>query len=477
MGRVIGRWWTLVRAVVIGAAVLEATVAGAEPTPQPHRPPNIILIVVDTLRADRVGGVYAQWRGLTPFLDELAGRGTRFTTAYAPSSWTCPSVASLLTSRYPSQHGVATFDSVLPPNEITLAESLAPLGYRAGGFTANFRLTADHGYAQGFSHWDAIFPPHPLVDAKVPGSRVRDELRGWLGTNPRFGTEVPLFLYLHYLEPHAPYEAPEPFRSRFMLSDTTPETVKSLNAKVTGFGLGLKGLRLPELSALSRLYDGEVAAVDAEIREMLAMLDAAGVLRNAVVVVTADHGEEFGEHGEVMHGHTLYNDAIRVPLIVVAPGAASGAVVDEPVSLLDVAPTLLALAGAAPEPRHQGRSLLPLLGDAVAPSSPPEPILAELLPLGAGGEEPGQRLHSAAIVAGNRKGLRGTTGALEVFDLADDPGERHPLPPLVAAESLDLLATAEAMEGRLREHAQPAGLARPLDDATKEKLRALGYRF
>ncbi len=466
--------------LALAAVGVAAYVSRTTAAPSAGEPPNIILVVIDTLRADRGSGRYARLRGLTPFLDKLAVRGTQFTNAYAPSSWTCPSIASLFTSRYPSQHHVASFDSVLQPGEVSVAESLNPLGYRSAGFLANFRLTADLGYGQGFAFWSPIFPPQPEIDAKVRGARVREQATAWLGANRPVGTRTPLLLYLHYLEPHAPYDPPEPFRSRFGPADLTVEEAKAFNVKVTGFALGTKGLLHHELAALSRLYDAEVASADDEIRQMFDVLEQAGILKNAVIIVTADHGEEFGDHGEVMHGHTLYNDAIRIPLIIVAPGYPARHVVEQPVSLLDVAPTVLALAGAPPEPRHEGRSLVPLLGDVEAtPTSdrPPTALLAQLLPLGAGAEGRGTRLHNSAIIQGNRKGLLGTTGAVEVYDLAADPAERSPLPPLTAIDASDLLVTLDTMESALADRTEATGLARPLDDATKEQLRALGYHY
>ncbi len=454
---------TLLAIGVLLAAALSRASGG-------QRPPNVILIVVDTLRADRVGRMDAHLGALTPFLDELARRGTRFERAYAPSSWTCPSVASVLTSRYPSQHGVNTFDAVLPESEMTLAESLWPLHYHAAGFTANFRLTADHGYAQGFSFWDAMTPTGPEASEKVRGDRMRADLASWLTVNQRDGRDIPLFLYLQLLEPHAPYDPPEPFRGRLASPGTTPELAERLNAQLTGAGRGTKGLRAGDFPILSHLYDGEVAAVDDQIRQLLDLLDRDGVLRDAVIVVTADHGEEFGEHGEVLHGHTLYDEATRVPLIIVAPGLAANQVIREPVSLLSVAPTVLDLAGAPPEPRHAGRSLVPLMRGGAAPSAA---VVSQLEPFG---EDPDVRLHTAAVFDGTRAALLGTRGGVEVYDIGTDPGEQHPLPPLLAAESLDLFAALE----QARTAPSNAGadlIARPVDDATREKLRALGYQF
>jgi arylsulfatase A-like enzyme len=218
------------------------------------------------------------------------------------------------------------------------------------------------------------------------------------------------------------------------------------------------------------LYDGEVAAVDDEIRQIIELLDRDGVLRDAVIVVTGDHGEEFGEHGEVLHGHTLYDEATRVPLIIVAPGIDSNRVIREPVSLLSVAPTILDLVGAPPEPRHEGRSLVPLMRGGTAPSAT---VVSELEPIGDG---PDARVHTAAVFDGQRAALLGTQGGVEVYDIGADPHEQRPLPPLLAAESLDLFASLD----RVRPPSTQASadvIARPVDDATKEKLRALGYRF
>jgi len=173
------------------------------------RPPNVLVIVVDTLRADRLG-VYGNTRGLTPFLDELADRGTVFANARSTSSWTIPSVASLMTSRYSPQHHVIGFGSRLAEAELTFAEAMQPLHYVAAGFSANFQLLQRSGYAQGFQYWRA--------DAKRPGGLSAAELRGqalhWLDGAWQAGSLPPLLLYFQFMEPHGPYDPPEPFRSR-----------------------------------------------------------------------------------------------------------------------------------------------------------------------------------------------------------------------------------------------------------------------
>jgi arylsulfatase A-like enzyme len=163
-------------------------IAGSCSKPTAGRAPNILLIVVDTLRADRLG-VYGNQRGLTPFLDELAQRGTVFLNAYAPSSWTCPSVASLFTSRYASQHRVVSFAAKLSDGEVTLAEQLAAAGYVGGGFTANIRLLHDQGYDQGFGYWRVFLPPS---GQKERGDRVRREVSAWVENSMKVAWQRPL---------------------------------------------------------------------------------------------------------------------------------------------------------------------------------------------------------------------------------------------------------------------------------------------
>ena len=440
-------------------------------------PPNVLLIVVDTLRADRLG-VYGNSRGLTPFLDQLAGRGTVFTNAYAPTSWTAPSVASLFTSRYSRQHGVIALESKLADAETTLAEALAPLHYVAGGFSANFRVDEAHGFAQGFAHW-RVFLPDP--DAKkVRGDVVRRESTKWFDTTRKQSPGRPILLYLHYMESHAPYEPVEPFRSRFQRLDVAAVDPDAAKAKLLRWvGTGTRKLSPAEIDHLESLYDGEAASVDAEIRLLVSELDALGFFANAVVVFTADHGEEFAEHGEVLHGRTLYNAAIKIPLIIVAPGFAGGHVVDENVSLLDVAPTVQDLAGALPQANAEGHSLRRLMKPAfglagAAPSEAPAPVLCELEPE----SKHHTRAHTDAIIERSYKLLLRPDGETELFDLSRDPGEQHPLSPTASQPSAaELLGALETRQAELRLRANVSRETQPVDEATREKLRALGYQF
>jgi arylsulfatase A-like enzyme len=449
-------------------------------SPTRREPPNVLLIVVDTLRADRLGA-YGNGRDLTPFLDSLARRGTVFANAYAPSSWTCPSVASLFTSRYASQHGVVRFDSKLSESEVTLAERLIDVGYLSGGFSANFRLAAEYGYAQGFANWTAYLP-RDGGDPKPDGGVLRKGVTHWL-TTLGTGSRSPVLLYLQYMEPHAPYVPPEPYRTKFGLPSDATADEHAANAKLTALGGGDKGLTPSEIALLASLYDSEVAAVDAEISALFSELDRLGFLRDAVVIVTADHGEEFGEHGEFLHGLTLYNPSVRVPLIIAGPGIASGQTVSENVSLIDVAPTLLDLAGLPPEPAFEGHSLTPLMcGSRARPTSSGREgamtgqVISELERSHLQGYD--VRRHARAIFDGPQKLILDPRGRTMLYDLSTDPGETTPLKdPASVARTSELLARLARRQPSASSHATTAAAGPVLDDATKEKLRALGYQL
>lgn len=457
-------------------AALRASAAHAE-----TRLPNIVVIVVDTMRADRLG-LNGNARGLTPFLDALGGRGAVFVNAYAPSSWTYPSIASLFTSRYASQHQVVSYDSVLPPDEVTLAELLAERGYLAAGFCANFRVNIARGYAQGFDHWESYLPEGG--QAKPTAAKLRTQVLAWLASVPDTATR-PLLLYLHYMEPHAPYEPAEPYRSRFAKLPAGFDA-REANRKLVQIG-GIRGLSPADIDALASLYDGAVAEVDAEIRTVMGELEQRGLLRDAIVIVTADHGEELGEHGALLHGTTLFQPAIRIPLIMLAPPLAGTQVVRENVSLIDLAPTLMDLIGVPAPPSFEGRSLRPLLRaqpgwrewllGSAAQSEVREPtadVLSELEAF----QGFDTRAHGRAFIRGMHKVLVARKGEASTYDLARDPGEHTPR--AVAPDGSDpdatLLRTLEERQADLRGRRAAHAHSQPLDDATKEKLRALGYK-
>jgi len=477
-------------------AALTCALACASCAPSERRAPNVLVVVIDTLRADRLG-VYGNQRGLTPFLDALAARGTLFEHAYAVSSWTIPSVASFFTSRYPTQHHVVTFFSRIADSEVTLAERLHGGGWTGGCFSANPNLRTDWGYGQGFDElWSDLTP-----DVDVHGDTIRTQGLAWLDRTWSRTSSAPAFLYFQYMEPHAPYDPPEPFRSRFAVDEAgkpfdkdsavreaiaralpgapqpatgKPEDVADAVRTILARGTPLTKR---EILPFERLYDAEVATADDQVRQLFAELEKRGFLDNALVVVMADHGEEFVEHGRTSHGRTLYEESVHVPFIVVGPGVAAGRRVAENVSLIDLAPTLVDLLGLPAEPRFEGRSLTPLLrpgstADRGAGAGPD--ILMQLertVPVTLD-----NRIHSRGFVHGAQKLLLGVNGGTEVYDLTTDPAETATPQPAEAAQEAPLAESLTLAEARLGERAASEVAKAPVDEKLKERLRALGYQ-
>lgn len=437
--------------------------------------PDLVVVVVDTLRADRLGS-YGDAQASTPFLDRLAKSGLRFERAYAPASWTLPSVASLFTSRYPSQHRVASYDSRLSDSEQTLAEQLWLAGYRTGGFTANWRMNWDNAFHQGFDLWNSLFPEFE-PEVKISGGALTDAAMTWLDTVDAEPSRPPVFLYLQYMEPHAPLLPPPGLRERFApgLSDAE---VARLNAKsVAETPAPDKGLLPVEASALERLYRAAVADADRQLERLFQELARRGHLENALVVVTADHGEEFLEHGAVGHGTDLYEESVRVPLILNGP-MVTPRVVAEPVSLIDLAPTLLEVGRAQPEPRFEGRSRAYLLGDDLVSWIRRLWRYAEgsdvHLQLPVPASPYGGYAHEAGLVRGAQKLLVDPKGQASAYDLDRDPGERSPSKEGRIVERLSV--AMDAFDSRIARLRLAEAEKVRVDAATVERLRALGYQ-
>lgn len=404
-------------------------------------PPDVLLVTIDTLRADRLGA-YGDPEAKTPALDRLASRGARFERVSAVTPITLPSHATILTGRYPAAHGVrnnATF--VLPPEETTLAEVFRESGWRTAAFVGAYVLSRPFGLDQGFETYDDRFegegavPPPPAAAARgaKPSERrasaVTDAALAWYRSLDR--TER-AFVWVHYYDPHADYDPPEPFRS-----------------------------------SLSDRYRGEIAYTDHEIGRLLEGLEREGRRKRTLVVVTSDHGEAFGEHGETQHGLFVYEPTIRVPLLVALEGRVPpGTVVPQEVSLADVAPTVASLAGVR-LPAAQGRDLAPAVIDGIA-VEPGDGILIEnrLPRLEFGWSE------LVALRRGDQKYIRAPRP--ELYDLRSDPEEARNLS---ASRPEETDAAREALERRVAAIEAEAGeaAARPIDDEALERLRSLGY--
>ena len=295
--------------------------------PERNQNINILLVTMDTTRADRVGA-YGYRPALTPSIDGLAAGGVMFETAYSPVPITLPAHCSIMTGTYPPFHRVRNNGKYfLPPQAITLAELLKAKGFATAAFVSSFILDSRFGLAQGFDLYDDRVGGNEKIRNFESERRAPETVAAfgrWFTANPnrRF------FVWVHFFDPHAPYDPPEPFRS---------------------------DKRIPTP------YDGEIACMDAAIGRIVGLLKQKGIFERTLIVLVGDHGEAFGEHGE--YGHTIfcYNENLRVPLILCGPGIAHGRRVAAPASLIDVTPTLLDLAGVSKPGFIQGQSLLPAI--------------------------------------------------------------------------------------------------------------------
>ena len=395
---------------------------------------NLLLITLDTVRADRIGA-YGYGAAETPAIDALAHQGARFETAVAAMPLTLPSHATLLSGLLPQHHGLRNNGAGRFPDAFdTLATRLSSGGYRTAAFLGAFVLDRRFGLARGFDRYDDEIerdPPQAAgLGAERKGSIVVDRAASWLQGG---GDERPFFVWVHLYDAHAPYQPPEPFRSRHA----------------------------------GQPYDGEIAYVDAQVARLLAALDDIRPSGRTVVAVVGDHGEALGEHGELTHGLLIYDGSLRVPLVVVASGIVrAGRVVRTPVGLADVGPTLaglleqpLAAAGASRAP--DGHDLAPALRGAADPAE--EELYSE-------SEYP--RTFGWSGVAALRRGRLKYIAAPrpELFDLASDPHEESNLAPR------DFRAAALASRlAELRRASPPDGSRVRVDEASRERLAALGY--
>ena len=428
----------------IGTAPIDDPLVTA--VPPPAGAPDVILVVLDTTRADHLS-TYGYARATSPHLSAFAEDALLFTQARSPAAWTLPGHASLFTGMYPTRHG-AHFAGAwlggqsrdgrpqvafpLPPSAVTMAELLRDRGYRTAGFVANFSyLYRDFGVAQGFGRYEdapgLLFRLRPVAlrlaqqvrptFCVMPFRSARDinaSALAWLDHAP---AGRPVFLFVNYMEAHQPRLAPTPY-DRW--SRTLPGAGR-LARKSLYYEHAVRNLPEAERQFIEANYDGEVAAMDEALGELLGALRARGRYENALVVVTADHGEFLGEHEQMGHiGQMLYEPVLHVPLVVKLPGANRPAGrSDTPVQLVDVLPTVLAATGAAVPPGLQGEAL-PHVSHVSLAEEDVDPFL--VMRYGARYDRSIRVLYD-----GSYKLIRTSRGESMLFDLAHDPAEQHDL--------------------------------------------------
>ncbi len=403
--------------------------------------PNIILITLDTTRADRMGFLGSE-RGLTPNLDALAKQSVVFTRAYAQVPLTTPSHAAMLTGTYPQYSHVEDLGAPLGVNLPYLPDLLHKRGYRTGAFIGAYILDPKSHVAPGFDRGFDFFAA-PFHERKPGEDRyksverraedVANQALGWISRHQK----GPFFAWLHFYDAHDPYDPPPPFKERYAAAP----------------------------------YDGEIAYTDAVVGDLLGVLKRHGLYDNVVIAIVADHGEAFGEHGEERHGMFLYDETIHVPMLVKLPGGKSaGKRVESRVALVDVAPTLLEAAGAPVAKDMQGKSLVPLMNGTKASAgegrSSDRPIYSET--------DYAHRSFGWSELRSWRGGkyLYVQAPKRELYDQSSDSGAVQNL----ASSSK---AVADTLDGQLSDFQRRTSSAQTehakLDPAQAESLRALGY--
>jgi arylsulfatase A-like enzyme/Flp pilus assembly protein TadD len=403
-----------------------------QPAQRPGRRDNVLLITLDTTRADHLG-CYGYAKARTRHLDRLAAEGARFASAFSPAPITLPAHASIFTGLYPPAHGVRNNGNfTLADRFETLTSVLKGQGYRTAAFVSSFILDRRYGLARGFDLYDdemqGAAPQVIALEAERRGDRTALALSKWLEAQAA-APGAPFFAWLHLYDPHEPYSPPPPFRQAF--ADAP--------------------------------YDGEIAFDDAIVASILDKLGQLGLAERTLIAVIGDHGESLGDHGEETHSMFVYESAIHVPLLLWRPGTVpAGAVVSQPVRAIDLAPTILDLVGAPALGQSAGRSLVPLLGGREGPSPP---VYAETyLPQLYMNWAPLRMLREA------RFKLIDAPRA-ELYDLEHDPGEQRNI---IDNQPATAAALRKALEG-VTGGGDGAMAVGTLEPEAMEKLAALGY--
>jgi arylsulfatase A-like enzyme/Tfp pilus assembly protein PilF len=397
------------------------------------RPVNLLIVSIDTIRADRLGS-YGYRLARTPYLDALAARGLRFSQASTVMPLTLPAHTSLLTGTFPAFHGVRDNGGFyLAEEHVTLAESLAGHGYRTGAFVGSFVLDSRWGLDQGFEYYfdnfDLSGPSTAALDEiQRPGEEVVGQAIEWLGRD----ASRPFFAWVHLYDPHTPYAAPAAFQTQL------PPTLDSA-------------------------YDAEIAYTDHQVGRLIDHLAATGESNRTVIVVVGDHGESLGGHHEETHGFFLYDGTLQIPLIIAGPRVPARTV-DDQVRIVDVMPTVLELLGRSVPPAVQGVSLM-----AVAAGARPDLL--------AFSETWFPRYHYGwselmAVRDGRYKFI--LAPRRELYDLQTDPAEAHDLSNEQRSRADALESALKAMLARVS-HTGPPVQRQRIDPDAEARLRALGY--
>lgn len=450
---------------IVALAALLAPLAGCQ-APERAAARAVILVDIDTLRADHLG-IYGYSRATSPSLDAFARGGVRFSWAFSQAPYTLPSQTSILTSLYPSSHLVLHDADRLAPERVTLAERFARAGFTTGAFVDGGYLKSHFGLDQGFATY---------FDTNGGGVREAEpRIREWLGQH----REERFFLFLHTYDVHSPYTPPAPYRERFARLVAPPApgfepTSEALEAiRLSQYSAAPIRLAENDLRYAEALYDAEIAYVDAWFGRLLASLAELGLADSTIVAVVSDHGEEFAEHGSVLH-EKLYSTVTHVPMLLAGAGLPRDREVSEVVETIDLAPTLLDLAGVAVESEPTGLASAGMEGESLrgrieggAVASGEEAIAVV--------ESPFFGVQRAWVDATHHLIVSLASGRAELYRYRDDRSEQRDVSTTEPEELRRLL-------GRLRRWGRDRPVAPLLDHEkvtlpaeVEASLRALGY--
>lgn len=417
--------------------------------------PNVLLIIWDTVRAESLS-LYGYTLPTTPNLDGLAARGVSFTKAISTSPWTLPAHASLFTGRLPHETSAGWY-TPLDDTHATLAERFGADGWATAGFAANILYVDwEHGLSRGFTHFeDYRVTPGQIMVASSLGGRILTGDGGWtpgllrtlLGHHNKFigrkwADQVnsalfdwlderepgrPFFAFLNFYDAHLPYDPPAPFDTMF----GPPRRATTFTERLRNVWEGHNKWDLSDedLATEVRAYEASIAYLDDRLGRLLDSLSARGLLENTLVVVTSDHGEEFGEHGNFEHGGNLYFEQTHVPLVLSWPGRLpEGMVIDTPVSIRDVPATIDRIARASAKRTFPGTSLTRFWDPSASPLA--SPVVAELVP----GRKPDQRMVS--VIAAGFQYIADVDSTIELYDVKTDWSEMNDLASTPGADTL-----------------------------------------
>ncbi len=429
---------------------------GAPPAPEmPSGPHPILVVDIESLRADHLG-CYGSRRRTSPNLDALATESVRFEWTFSQAPSPGPSQASIFSGLYPTTHGMRDETTRLADEVVTLAEVLSENGYTTAAFVDGGYVSEDFGFAQGFKFWD---------NSRGAGIRtVGAKALQWL----RDHGEENFLLLIHASDPHVPYAPPEPYRSLFLAGLESPSEGFEPDPEILGrFCESLHGdqaqpLSSADLEYAKALYDGEIRLVDDFLGELMTGVRELGLDERATILFLSDHGEEFMEHGDLLH-RQIYTTVTRIPLLIRLPHGQHAGTIERFVEAVDVMPTLLDLAAAPAPSLIQGDSLVPLI------LGPPEP------PYVAFGRSHFDGEQRFVALAGRRLIVTGESGRAELYDLFRDPLELHDIAASEPEQVAQMMKRLADWEATVRNTVLSDQQASDIDQETLEQLRGLGY--